>query len=66
MRAEDYAKTLADYESKAYLEGLGVDWLSTVGEGVRLYFLHCGETSTDPTIEGLMEWINYLHNEEMK
>ncbi|MCY7675727.1 hypothetical protein [Bacillus safensis] len=65
ITAKKMANMLEDYEQKAYAGYFGVDWLTDVGENLKMYMINCHLEKRDPTFEGLMKWITDLHIKAM-
>ncbi|MDG5787795.1 hypothetical protein QA612_09810 [Evansella sp. AB-P1] len=61
MKAKDVAEKLEGYEQKAYEGGYGSDWLSDIGENMKFYMIDCDKNNVNPTIEGLILWIDKMH-----
>ncbi|MCR6108606.1 hypothetical protein HXA34_20160 [Salipaludibacillus agaradhaerens] len=61
MKAKDVAEKLDKYEQKAYDDGCSNDWLSGIGENIKLFMIYCDKNDTQPTLEGLILWIDKMH-----
>jgi len=60
------ANQLMTYENGAYEERFGIDWLTDIGENVRIYLEGCAEDNSTPTINGLFDHIRELHKRTME
>lgn len=60
MKAEQIVEKLEGYEQEAYEGGFGLDWLQDVGENLKFYMLDCKNNNKNPTLEGLITWIDEL------
>ncbi len=65
MNAKQIAEILEGYEQKAYAEGFGQDWLTDVGENLKLYMINCHQKGIKPSFDSLLKWIDELYIKAM-
>jgi hypothetical protein len=58
MKAASVERKLEEWETVAYTQAWGNEWIETIGEGFKFYARDCAALKSRMSISGFMKWLN--------
>ncbi|KQN96999.1 hypothetical protein [Paenibacillus sp. Leaf72] len=65
MKAEKFLEKLEEFEQQAYNEGIGMDWLADIGEGLKFYVRDCIKQGKSVSMDGFICKIEQMAKEKL-